>query len=66
MFGDLEVMSTLEFYQYNIVPSSIVDQTFIVWIQPLQQYNFSGIKIQEYIYSVSREKCKMQQGRNEC
>ena len=59
MFGDLEVMSALEFYQYKIVPSSIVDQTFIVWIQPLQQYNFSGIKIQEYVYSASREKCKM-------
>ena len=59
MFGDLEVMSALEFYQYKIVPSSIVDQTFIVWIQPLQQYNFSGIKIQEYVCSASHEKCKI-------
>ena len=70
MFGDLEVMSALEFYQNKINPSSIVDQTYIVWIQPLQQYiltmivilvvsKFKSTSIQSHVKNVKCNKAEM-------
>ena len=63
IFGDLYVKSAQEFYQCKIVPSSIVDETYIAWIQPLQQYiltiivilvvsKFKSTSIQRHVKSV--------------
>ena len=57
--GDLYVKSTQEFYQCKTVPSSIVDETYIAWIQPLLTIivilvvsKFKSTSIQYHVKSV--------------